>query len=238
LLITTYQEMSLQGDIETVGGRTSTDVAHSTIHKDNVQVSSSVSHDGSTKVSLNVGVDRMAELMARLSTTQAQIDEYTQQRTQRISIEAQAVMKHILEETKEKQRQLLFDAQSKAEALDEQNRIDLQTKVEQLNQEKAQQLADLEKSLNLQQEQILTDAREKIDQLQRDANARKMDILQKAQEKTNAQFEDIANQVVTLGQQDSVQRLASTTTTVITTQAVAQDETSHVNTYSEVVQQS
>ncbi len=52
-----------------------------------------------------------------------------------------------------------------------------------------------------------------------------MNVLQQAQEIANAQLEKITEQVVSIGQEDSANRLASTTTTVITTQAVAQGQT-------------
>jgi hypothetical protein len=55
-----------------------------------------------------------------------------------------------------------------------------------------------------------------------------MNVLQQAQEATNARLEQITEQVVNIGQQDSANRLASTTTTVITTQAVAQGQTEHI----------
>ncbi|CAF1541395.1 unnamed protein product, partial [Adineta steineri] len=57
---------------------------------------------------------------------------------------------------------------------------------------------------------------------------RKINVLQEAQEVTNARLEQIAEQVVHIGQEDSANRLASTTTTVITTQAVAQGQTEHI----------
>ena len=52
-----------------------------------------------------------------------------------------------------------------------------------------------------------------------------MNILQQAQEIANAQLEKITEQVVSIGQEDAANRLASTSTTVITTQAVAQGQT-------------
>ncbi len=52
-----------------------------------------------------------------------------------------------------------------------------------------------------------------------------MDVLQQAQQVSNARLEQITDQVVSIGQEDSANRLASTTTTVITTQAVAQGQT-------------
>jgi len=52
-----------------------------------------------------------------------------------------------------------------------------------------------------------------------------MDVLQQAQQTSNARLEQITDQVVSIGQEDSANRLASTTTTVITTQAIAQGQT-------------
>jgi hypothetical protein len=69
-----------------------------------------------------------------------------------------------------------------------------------------------------------------------------MHVLQEAQEKTNARMEQITEQVVLIGQEDSAHRLASTTTTVIKTQAVAQGQTEHLQqanlqTYAQVLNQ-
>jgi hypothetical protein len=52
-----------------------------------------------------------------------------------------------------------------------------------------------------------------------------MNVLQQAQQVANARLEQITDQVVSIGQEDSANRLASTTTTVITTQALAQGQT-------------
>ena len=46
--------------------------------------------------------------------------------------------------------------------------------------------------------------------------------MNEAQRIENARFEKITEQVVSIGQEDSANRLATETTTVITTQAVAQ----------------
>jgi len=162
--------MSFDSNIESVANYTSTPVEHTTINKENVQVSSSISHDGMNTTSLNIGSDKLDQLMDRLSTTHAQLDQYTQRRTQQISIETQNIINKILEETKEKQRELLIEAQQRSQVFQQEYQNDLQIKVNQLNEEKAQQLADLEKNLNSQQEFILINARQQIDSLQRDAN--------------------------------------------------------------------
>jgi hypothetical protein len=147
--------MSFQSNTENV---TSTDVQLTTINNENVQVA------------LNVYSGKLSELMDRLSTTHALLDNYAQERTHKISIETQNIINHILEETKQKQRQLLLEAQTKSEQFQEEYQNDLQNKVNQLNQEKAQQLAQLEQTLNIQQESILTNARQQIDSIQQYAN--------------------------------------------------------------------
>jgi len=56
-----------------------------------------------------------------------------------------------------------------------------------------------------------------------------LNVLQEAQNATNARLEQITEQVVSIGQEDSAHRLASTTTTVITTQATAQGQSGTYN---------
>ena len=156
--------------MESLVNRSASDIQHNEVHKDNVQVTSDVSHGAINRVALNVGSEKLDALMSRLSTTHAQLDSYTQRRTQQISLETQHIIEKILDETKEKQRDLLFEAQQRSQLSQEEYQRDLQVKVNQLNEEKAQHLAQLEKALNFQQEQILLNAREQIDRLQQQAN--------------------------------------------------------------------
>lgn len=240
--------MSSSTNVESIAQVTSTDVQRNTVHADHVQVSSAISHDAKNTVALNIGSEKLSQLMDRLSTTHAQLDDYTQRRTHQISIETQNIINRILEETKAKQRALLLEAQTRAEAYQEEYQSNLERKINEFNEEKAQQLALLEKSLNEQQEAILINARAQIDQLQTDANQvrsfvfppvlahrllvllqRKMEILHEAQQVANARLEQITEQVVHIGQEDSANRLASSTTTVITTQAVAQGHIDEVH---------
>lgn len=201
----------------------------SAVKRDNVCVSSSISHDAHGQVSLSVGGDRLSALIDRLSQTHAQVDEYTRRRTEQISLGTQQIIEKILEETKERQRELLFDAQQQSQFFQEQYQADLQAKVNYLNEDKAQQLSQLEKHLNEEQESILIRARERIDWLQRDANEKKIHLLEEAKERTNARLEEITDQVVHMGQEDSAHRLATTTTTVITTEALAQSSTDYLH---------
>ena len=156
--------------MESLVNLNSTDIQHNEVNKANVQVTSDVSHGSISRVALNVGSEKLDALMDRLSTTHAQLDSYTQRRTHQISVETQHIIEKILEETKEKQRDLLVEAQQRSQLFQEEYQHNLQTKINHLNEDKAQQLAQLEKSLNFQQEQILLAAREQIDRLQQQAN--------------------------------------------------------------------
>ena len=157
-------------NIESIQIVRSSDVEENEVNRENVQVKSSMIHDSSNTVSLNIGSDKLDQLLARLSTTHAQLDYYSQRRTQQISIETQNIIQKILQETKDKQRELLVEAQIRAQQFQQEYQNDLQWKINQLNEDKAQQLADLEKNLNIQQENILIDARQQIDLLQKEAN--------------------------------------------------------------------
>ncbi|CAF1311186.1 unnamed protein product [Rotaria sordida] len=192
--------------------------------KENVEVSSSINHDARDTVQISDYSIQFSQLMDRLSKTHSQIDQYTQTRTNQISVETEKIIKKILEETEQKQKELLLEAQMKSQLYQEQYQNNLQMKVNQLNEEKAQELADLEQNLNQQQELILTNARNKVDLLQTEANQRKMNILQQGQQITNSQLEEITGELVEIGRQDSEIRLASTTTTIIATEAVAQQQ--------------
>ena len=52
-----------------------------------------------------------------------------------------------------------------------------------------------------------------------------MNVFNEAQRIENDRLEQITDQVVSIGQEDSANRLATQTTTVITTQAIAQGQT-------------
>src|SRR5438067_9107186 len=134
--------MSFQSNIESVEDITSTNVQlqHTTVNKENVEVSSEIIHDAKNKVSLNIDSNKLDKLIDRLSTTHEQIDNYVQKRTQQISIETLNIINQILEETKLKQKELLLEVQIQSQQLQEKYQNDLKIKINQLNHEKAQQL--------------------------------------------------------------------------------------------------
>jgi len=168
---------------------------------------------------------KINDLMARLGSTHFQIDEYSRKRTEEISDAVTESIKKIVLETQQQQQLLLSDANARTADIERDFKVKLQEYVARLDSEKAGLLAQLEKELNLRQEQILESARLRIDELNEEANRLKMGVLREAQAQSNAKMTQITDQVAALGHEDASRRLASTTTTVITTRAEATGET-------------
>jgi len=202
---------------------TGTAVSHTTL-AENVAVKSVVSTETHSKVSTE-NTEKMAALMSKLGTTHAQIDEYSRIRTEKISEEAAATILKIVAETQAAQANLLADAHVRSVTIEEECKRQLQSHLDELDLAKAQSLAMLEKDLNMRQEVILEDARKRIDDLNEEANRMKMNVLRDAQAQVNVKVEAITDQVAALGAEDASNRMASTTTTVITTQAKSSGET-------------
>lgn len=191
-----------------------------TAHAENVHVQSVVQTETQSKVSME-NTKKINELMSRLGSTHLQIDEYSRRRTEEISEAVSESIKKVVQETQTQQQQLLSDANSRTAEIENDFKVKLQEYVAQLDAEKAALLAQLEKELNIRQELILDNARKRIDDLNEEANRLKMSVLKEAQAQSNAQMSKITEQVVALGHEDATRRLASTTTTVITTKAEA-----------------
>jgi hypothetical protein len=198
-------------------------VAHTAV-ADNVAVKSVVSTETQAKVSME-NTQKMAALMSKLGTTHSQIDTYARQRTEQISEEVTAAIAKIVADTQAQQAALLSDANNRSASIEEEYKLKLQQYVQELDSAKAQNLSTLEKDLNLRQEDILQNARDRIDALNEEANRLKMGVLREAQAQANVKVEAITEQVAALAHEDASRHLASTTTTVITTQAKATGET-------------
>jgi len=193
-------------------------------HADNVHVQSVVQTETQSKVSIE-NAKKITDLMARLGSTHTQVDEYSRRRTEEISEAVAESIKKIVLETQHHQQQLLADANSRTAEIEHDFKLKLQQHVAQLDSEKAGFLAQLERELNVRQELILETARKRIDDLNEEANRLKMGVLKEAQAQSNAKINVITEQVAALGQEDASRRLASTTTTVITTKAQSSGET-------------
>jgi len=198
-------------------------VAHTAV-AENVAVKSVVSTETQSKVSME-NTQKMAALMNKLGTTHSQIDEYSRRRTEQISEEVAITIAKIVSDTQAQQSLLLSDANVRSAAIEEEYKLKLQSYVEELDSAKAMNLSTLEKDLNLRQESILEEARRRIDGLNEEANRLKMGVLRDAQAQANVKVEAITEQVAALAHEDASRHLASTTTTVITTQAKATGET-------------
>jgi len=194
---------------------------------ENVHVQSVVQTETQSKVSMD-NAKKMADLMARLGTTHIQIDEYSRKRTEEITEAVAASLHKVVLDTQHHQQQLVNDANSRTAEIENDYKRKLQEHVAKLDAEKATLLAQLEKELNVRQEHILESARKRIDDLNEEANRLKMGVLKEAQAQANVHIGHITDQVAVLGQEDASRRLASTTTTVITTKAASTGET-HFN---------
>jgi len=191
---------------------------------DNVHVQSVVQTETQSKVSME-NSKKITDLMARLGSTHLQVDEYSRKRTEEISDAVSESIKKVVAETQLQQQQLLADANLRTSEIEQDFKRKLQEHVAKLDSEKAGLLAQLEKELNVRQELILESARKRIDDLNEEANRLKLGVLKEAQAQSTARVTKITEEVAALGQEDASRRLASTTTTVITTKAEAAGET-------------
>jgi len=202
---------------------TSGTTAHTAV-SDDVRVKSVVSTDTKSNVNMQ-HTQKITDLMAKLGSTHSQIDEYSKKRQEQISDAVAESIKKVVTETQQEQERLLHDANIRSHSIEQEYTAKLQAMVEQLDATKASTLAALEREFNERQEQILVSARKRIDDLNQHANALKMGVLQDAQAKQQEKITTITDEVKTLSAADAANRLQSTTTTVIQTQAKTAGET-------------
>jgi hypothetical protein len=193
------------------------------VQADNVHVKSVVQTETQSKVSLE-NAKKITDLMARLSSTHVQVDEYSRKRTEQISEAVSDSIKKVVAETQSQQQQLLSDANSRTSEIENDFKRKLQEHVAKLDSEKAAVLAKLEKELNVRQELILESARKRIDDINEEANRLKLGVLKEAQAESKDKITKITEKVTALGQEDASRRVQSTTKTVITTKAAANND--------------
>jgi len=191
---------------------------------DDVRVKTVVSTDTKSRVNVQ-NTQKITDLMAKLGSTHSQIDEYSKRRQEQISEAVAESIKKVVAETQQDQERLLHDANLRSSAIEQEYTAKLQAMVEQLDATKASTLASLERELNERQEAILLNARKRIDDLNQQANALKMGVLQDASVKAQEKITTITDEVKGLSAADAANRLQSTTTTVIQTQARSAGET-------------
>jgi hypothetical protein len=187
---------------------------------DDVQVKSIISSETETNATI-VSKLNIDALLAQLSTTHAQIDQYSQTKTAEINEQIQKSVAVVLENTRHQQEELLIDANHRHLLIDNEYKIQLQKAIEVLDAVKAKGLADLERDLQEKQQLILNEAKKQIDLLNDQANAAKLNVLIEIQEQAKENIVNLANQVVAASQQEAENLLQSTTITIITSQVQA-----------------
>jgi hypothetical protein len=198
----------------------SSECLHTSAIADDVQVKSVISSETQVNAAINTKLN-IDGLLAQLNTTYAQVDQYSQARTAEINEQVQKSIAFVLENTQHQQEELLADANRLHLIIDNDYKSQLQKAVEVLDGVKAKALADLEHDLQGKQQLILNEAKKQIDLLNDQANAAKLNVLVQAQEQAKENIDNLANQVVAIGQQETENLLQSTTTTIITSQAQA-----------------
>jgi hypothetical protein len=219
VLFGTYPEGEQQDTNQTVvqQNAVSSECLQTSAIVDDVQVKSIISSETQVHAAINTKLNIDA-LLSQLNTTHAQVDQYSQTCTVKINEQVQKSIAVVLENTQHQQEELLVDANRRHLIIDNDYKIQLQKAVEVLDAVKAKALADLEHDLQGKQQLILIEAKKQIDLLNDQANAAKLNVLVQAQEQAKQNIDNLANQVVAIGQQETENLLQSTITTIITSQ--------------------
>lgn len=182
-----------------------------------VSVQSSVTIDCTQETNLQAPA-QIQSLLSRLSSTTAQVDEYSRRQNEAISKEANERIQRIISETQQAQDALLKDASSRSLEIEAEYSSKLKVFLQQLDASKAGNLAALEKDLNFRQEQLLSQARDEMDAIHAAATQAKIQAMNQANQTISQDVDRLTEQVKSLGEAEVERRLNSTTTTVITTQ--------------------
>jgi hypothetical protein len=204
-----------------------TERLHTSAVSDDVQIKSVISSETHANASLNNKLN-IDNLLSQLSTTHAQVDQYSRARTAAINEQVQKSIANVLAKTQRQQEELLVDANRRHLVIDNEYKLQLQKALEALDVVKAKTLADLERDLQGKQQAIMLEAKQEIDALNDQANAAKLHALVEAQEQASKDISQLTDQVAVLGQLDTQNLLQSTTTTIITSQAQATGNTQAV----------
>ncbi|CAF3424116.1 unnamed protein product [Rotaria sp. Silwood1] len=191
-----------------------------TIQHDGVNIKSTVSSDVSSTVSI-ANQQKLTDLVSKLSSTHAQINEYANRQTAKIDVEIQREIDLIVARTRQQQEELLRKANEETYQIDAEYRLRLQKMVEEIDANKAKRIADIEKELNKLQGDILQGAKNDIDLLNKKAASLKLDILQEAQSRAALETNDLTSQAKYLGQASTLHQSTGTTTIKTDISAVA-----------------
>jgi hypothetical protein len=186
-------------------------------HSGEVSVQSSVVMDTTQETNLQAPA-QIQQLLARLSSTTTQVDEYARRQSEAISKEANERIQRIIAETQAEQDLLLRDASARSLEIEGEYAAKLKAFLQGLDASKAGNLAALEKDLNFRQEQLLSSARDEMDQIHQAATAAKIAAMNQASASVQSDVDQLTEQVKHLGEAEVERRMNSTTTTVITTE--------------------
>jgi len=184
-----------------------------------ISVHSSVTTDTTQCIKQHAS-KQINDLLTKLATTTAQIDQYSRRANEEISKHTTEQLQRVIANTQREQDLLLKDASSRSLEIENVYTMKLKAFVQELDAAKAANLASLERDLVMRQEDLLAHARDAMDSIYAAETAQKIAVMQKAQQQAGKQTEVIAEQVKTLGATEVERAMNSTTTTVITTNTV------------------
>ena len=151
--------------------------------------------------------------LSRLSSTTAQVDEYSRRQNEAISKEANERIQRIISATQVAQDELLRDASARSLEIEGEYAVKLKAFLQQLDASKAGNLAALEKDLNFRQEQLLSGARDEMDAIHAAATSAKIRAMNEADAAIHRDVDLLTEQVKNLGEAEVERRMNSKTTT-------------------------
>ncbi|CAF2419459.1 unnamed protein product [Rotaria sp. Silwood2] len=205
---------STEAEIKTANA---TESLHTSVVVDDVCVNSIISSEAQAHVTINNKVN-IDNLISQLSTTHAQIDQYSRARSNEINEQVKKSITDVLANTQHQQEQLLLTANQRHLIIENEYKLQLQKAVEALDAVKAKTLADLERDLQARQQLIMSEAKQQIDAINNQANTDKLNSLVEAEELAKQNIANLTDQIVVSNEAEAQNLLQSTTTTIITSQ--------------------
>ncbi|CAF1400844.1 unnamed protein product [Adineta steineri] len=191
------------------------------VQRDGVNIRSTVQTEGTSTVSM-ANQQKLTDLVSKLGSTHAQIDEYARNQTEKINEQIQREIDEVVGRIRREQDDLLRKANEQTAEIDNEYRARLQLMVEEIDAAKAKRIADIEASLNNQQAAILQSARNEIDELNKKAAKLKIGVLEAAEAKSAQDAREITAHA-DLGKAATIHQQSGTTT--IRTDVVGAAET-------------
>ncbi|CAF1308291.1 unnamed protein product [Adineta steineri] len=193
------------------------------VQRDGVNIKSTVHTEGTSTVSM-ANQQKLTDLVSKLGSTHAQIDEYARNQTEKINEQIQREIDEVVGRIRREQDDLLRKANEQTAEIDNEYRARLQLMVEEIDAAKAKRIADIEASLNNQQAAILQSARNEIDELNKKAAKLKIGVLEAAEAKSAQDAREITAHA-DLGKAATIHQQSGTTTIKTDVVGAAETET-------------